>query len=148
MPQERVANRNTLYVYILGVALMVLLLFFIKPYVLSIVNVGSPVCAAVVPRYDTQSVATLRSISLKYGWLYVAGYSNVADVERLVRKIEDTITPSCIVIGIFPDDKDELRITEINDNVSRILVFWLPEERQKMLKYLYKRGKDSEDISR
>ncbi len=148
MPQEKVVNRKIIYLYSVGVALMVLLLFLIKPYVLSVVNVGSPVCAAIVPRYDTQSVSTLRSVSLKYGWLYVAVYNNVFDVARLVRKIDDTIAPNCIAIGVFPDDKEKLHITEMDNDVSHVLVFVLPEERQKMLKYLYKRGKNSEDISR
>ncbi len=147
MPPERVVNKNTLYVYALGVALMVLLLFFIKPYVLSIVNVGSPVCAAIVPRYDTQSVATLRSVSLKYGWLYVVVYNDASDIERLVGKIDDTISPNCIAIGVFPDDKDKIHLSKIENKNPHMAVFLIPEERQKMLKYLYRRGKDSEDIS-
>ncbi len=135
MEGKSLLSRKVLFVASIGVALMLLLLFLLKPYVVAIADVESPRCAAFISRDNTQLVALLRGISFKEGWLYLIVYSSSKDIPRLLNKVENTIKPECVVIGI---DKNTDSFLHLQRNKAKLFV--LPDDKEKLLRYIYRKG--------
>ncbi len=140
MEEKNPVSKKRLVISIVGVALMLLLLFFLKPHIVSVADFRGPICAAIVPKDETELVGSLRSISFKEGWLYLAIYGDENDIPHLIDKVHATIDPQCIVVGVHKD------IHYVLYNGEK--VFILPDEKRALLRYIYQRGEQSENIPR
>ena len=134
MEGKRPHGEKHIFFYVIGVALFLLLLFLLRPYVVSIVNLAVPRCVVIVPEQDSELVSMLRGLSFKEGWLYLFTYSNSNGIVHVVNRIYSTMDPYCVVIGIFEDSYYEPRSTE--------KIFVLPREKDALIKYIIREVKN------
>jgi len=132
--ERRPHDENRIFFYIIGVALFLLLLFLLRPYIVSTVNLNIPRCVVIVPEQDSELVSMLRGLSFKEGWLYLFTYSNSEGIGRIVSKIYSTVEPYCVVIGVLENTLYEPRNTE--------KIFVLPGEKDELIKYIFREVKN------
>ncbi|UZN23162.1 hypothetical protein GM182_04545 [bacterium 3DAC] len=140
MEERNPVSKKRLLFSIIGVALMLLLLFLLKPYIVSVADFRGPVCAAIVPKDETDLLGVLRSISFKEGWLYLAIYNKEEDIPHLIDKVHATIQPKCVVVAVHKNVQYTIYDGE--------KVFIVPDEERVLLKFIYQRGEHGENLPR
>lgn len=132
--EKRPHDKKHIFLYVIGVALFLLLLFLLRPYVVSMVNLSVPRCVVIVPEQDGELVSMFRGLSFREGWLYLFTYNDSSGIGHIVNKIYSTVDPYCVVIGIFEGSYYEPRNTE--------KIFVLPAEKDELIKYIFREVKN------